>query len=45
MVMGRGLLLDLFGGIHVRHEGFSFYGHRKSNDGADRSDIIFVGLI
>ena len=45
MVMGRGLFLSSFGGIHVRHEGFSFYDHRKSNNGADRSDIIFAGLI
>ena len=45
MVMGMGLFLSLIGEIQVRHEGFPFYDHRKSNEGADRSDIIFAGLI
>ena len=44
-MIGRGLFLSLFGEIHVRLEGFSFYGHRKSNEEADRSDKIFAVLI
>ena len=47
MVIGRGLSRSLFGKIcmgqggEVRHEGFSFYGPRESDEGAD-SDLIYI---
>ena len=50
MVIRRGVFLSLFGEIHmrqlfpkfnVRHEGFSFYGPRKSDWGAD-TDVIYT---
>ena len=33
------MIYNLFPKFHVRHDGFSFYGHRKSDEGAD-TDLI-----
>ena len=40
------MICNLFLKFYVRHEGFSFYGPRKSDEGAD-TDLIynFAGLI
>ena len=34
------MIYNLFLKFHVRHEGFSFYGPRKSDEGAD-TDLIY----
>ena len=31
--------------LDLRYEGFSFYGPRKSDEGADTDGIIFAGLL
>ena len=40
-IYGRNVICDLFPKFHVRHERFSFYGPRKSDEGADTDLIIF----
>ena len=34
------MIYNLFPKFHVRHEGFSFYGPRNSDEGAD-TDLIY----
>ena len=34
------MIYDLFPKFYVRHEGFSFYGPRKSDEGADK--ILYI---
>ena len=34
------MIYNLFPIFHVRHEGFSFYGPRKSDEGTD-TDLIY----
>ena len=41
-IWGREVIYNLFPKFHVNHERFSFYGHRKSEEGAD-SDVICNG--
>ena len=40
-------IYNLLPNFHVRHEGFSFYGPRKSDEGVDTDliYIIFAGLV
>ena len=38
--MRQEVIYNLFPKFHVRHEGFSFYGPRKSEEGAD-TDLIY----
>ena len=38
------MVYNLFPKLHVRHKEFSFYGPRKSDEGAD-TDLIFASLI
>ena len=41
------MICTLFPKFHARHEGFSFYGPNRSDNGADENLIliIFAGLI
>ena len=36
------MIYNLFPRFNVRHEGFSFYGHRKSDRAADTDLIYFL---
>ena len=40
LIGGREVNYNLFPKFHVRHEGFSFYAPRKSDEGAD-TDLIY----
>ena len=42
---GRKAIYGLLSKLHVRHEGFSFFGPRKSGEGSGTDRIIFAGLI
>ena len=39
------MIYNLLSKFHVRHQGFSFYDPRKSDEGADTDLIIFAGLM
>ena len=44
-ICGREVIYNLFPKFHAMQEGFSFYGPRKSDKGADTNLIyIFAGL-